>query len=95
MLQWMFAASGRQCQSLNGHVHHKSSLHEAQCSISYYNEFLSPRQCYFSTHDHYFHDTFTSVRSEACQLTIMSKIQRKLLSASPAPPPYKLHIDIT
>ena len=46
---------------------------KSNVAFSYYNEFLSPRQCHFSTHDHYFPDTFTSVRSEACQLTIMSK----------------------
>ena len=91
----MFAALGRQCQSLNGHAQVVNSVFmKPNVIFSYYNEFLSPRQCYFSTHDHYFHDTITSVRSEACQLTIMSKIKRKLLSAPPAPPLNKLHIDI-
>lgn len=73
----------------------KSSLYEAQCSI-----FLlrvpftqtSPRQCYFSTHDHYFHDAFTSVRSKKCQLTTMTIIQRKLLSAPPPPTTAPLQI---
>lgn len=82
----VFAALGRQCQSLNGHAQVVNPVYmKSNVAFSYYNEFLSPRQCYFSTHDLYFHDAFTSVRSETYQLTITSKIQRKLLSAPPAP----------
>lgn len=60
MLVWMFAALGRQCQSLNGHVQVVIPVYmNPNVAFSYYNEFLSPRQCYFSTNDHYFHDPFT------------------------------------